>query len=73
MSNISFVVASDINPRDGIGIEMYFDEKLVMEVFRDDTARTRQVRLFAEYLPFESVEQYMRRFKEEGLWNFADD
>ena len=32
------VVASDVGAeRDGIGIEIYFDGELLLEIFRDDT------------------------------------
>ncbi|MBM7424680.1 GNAT family N-acetyltransferase [Spongiibacter marinus] len=35
-NNLRVVVASDINPRDGIGVEIYIDEDLVLEIFRDE-------------------------------------
>lgn len=31
------VIASDVNKRDGIGVKIYRDNKLVVEIFRDDT------------------------------------
>lgn len=36
------VVASDVNKRDGIGVEIYRNDRLVIEIFRDDTDKTRQ-------------------------------
>ena len=33
---ITYVVASDVNPRDGIGLETYVNGSLLMEIFRDD-------------------------------------
>jgi hypothetical protein len=32
------VIVSDVSERDGIGVEIYRDNKLVVEIFRDDTA-----------------------------------
>jgi len=39
------IIASDINKRDGIGVEIWREDKLVIEIFRDDTKRTRTVKL----------------------------
>ena len=36
-SRIKIQIASDVNERDGIGLEVYLDDKLVIEIFRDDT------------------------------------
>jgi hypothetical protein len=36
-------IASDVNKRDGIGIEVYIDNKLIVEIFRDDTNLTRTI------------------------------
>ena len=69
---IEFVVASDVGSRDGIGFELYIDGEVVMEVFRDDTARTREVALFAEQIALEYVEECIERFRREGLWEFAE-
>ena len=34
------VVASDVATRDGIGVEIYRNDKLVVEIFRDDSHQT---------------------------------
>ncbi|MCG7198724.1 hypothetical protein MD273_03190 [Marinobacter pelagius] len=68
----SVVVATDINPRDGIGVEIYQDDELVLEIFRDDTERTRTVTVFKESVSLELMEEAIRRFKEEGLWDFIE-
>ena len=31
-SRIKIQIASDVNERDGIGLEIYFDDKLVIEI-----------------------------------------
>ena len=51
------VVASDVNPRDGVGVEIYRDNKLVVEIFRDDTKRTREIFFFKESISLELMEE----------------
>lgn len=41
-----FEIASDVNSRDGIGVEIYRDNKLKVEIFRDDTKRNRIISIF---------------------------
>jgi len=40
------IVASDVNTRDGIGVEIYRKGKCIVEIFRDDTEKTRTITLF---------------------------
>ena len=42
------IIASDVATRDGIGVEIYRDNELVVEIFRDDTEKTRTVTVFKE-------------------------
>ncbi|MEC7518949.1 MAG: hypothetical protein VYE22_03735 [Myxococcota bacterium] len=63
------LVASDVSGRDGIGVEIYADGELVLEIFRDDTARTRTVSQFAS-LDFELLEQALAVFREKIPWDF---
>lgn len=67
------IVASDVNgDRDGIGIEIYRDDKLVVEIFRDDTKRTRTVTLFQHDISLELLEESIQTFKKEIQWDFID-
>ncbi|MFN9730182.1 MAG: hypothetical protein ACK59M_06900 [Pseudomonadota bacterium] len=71
---LSYVVASDVSQRDGIGIEVYLDGELILELFRDDTRHTREVTAYRRDIPLEIVEQAIARFKKEIPWDFiADD
>ncbi len=50
MANFSkipqYTIASDVSAaRDGIGIEIYQDNQLLLEVFRDDIKKRREVTL----------------------------
>lgn len=66
------VVASDVNPRDGIGIEIYRDDKLVIEIFRDDTEKTRTVTVFNKSVSLELMNEAIETFKREIPWEFID-
>jgi len=71
---LSYVVASDVSQRDGIGIEVYLDGELILELLRDDTRHTREVTAYRRDIPLEIVEQAIARFKKEIPWDFiADD
>jgi len=66
------VVASDVNPRDGIGVEIYCDGELVVEIFRDDTERTRTITVFRESISLELMEECIGIFKERIPWEFVE-
>ncbi|MUV14032.1 hypothetical protein [Noviluteimonas gilva] len=60
---ISYIVASDVNHRDGIGLETYVDGELVMEIFRDDSEQRTYVTLFADAIDFGVLEASIEEFK----------
>jgi len=66
------VVASDVNPRDGIGVEIYRDDELIVEIFRDDTDRTRTVTVFKDSISLELMEESIQIFKKEIPWDFIE-
>ncbi len=70
---ISVVIASDVLHRDGIGVEIYLGEELVLEIFRDDTKKAREVTLYKRDLPLELVEKSIAVFKREIPWDFIND
>ncbi len=59
----SVVIASDISNRDGIGIEVSHNDDLILEVFRDDTKKTREVTLYKGELSLELIEKSIEKFK----------
>ncbi|BDA62735.1 hypothetical protein HG547_05865 [Shewanella sp. DNRA4] len=66
-----YIIASDVGgSRDGIGIEVYSGSEILMEVFRDDTQKTREVTLYKKDLDLELVEQAIALFKKEIPWEF---
>ena len=66
------IVASDVNPRDGIGVEIYVDDELLIEIFRDDTERTRVITTYRDVFSLEEMEGFIQIFKEEIPWDFIE-
>lgn len=65
-------IVSDVNERDGIGIEVYRNDKLFVEIFRDDTKKTRVITLYHQEIPLEDMEQFIEIFKKEIPIEFID-
>jgi hypothetical protein len=64
-------IASDVSgDRDGIGVEIYRDNELLMEIFRDDTKLTRTVTLWKQGIPLEIIEDSIEKFKLNIPWEF---
>jgi hypothetical protein len=66
------VVASDMSSRDGIGVEIYRNDELVIEIFRDDSEKTRTVTLFKKSVSLELMNEAIETFKREIPWDFID-
>jgi len=66
------LIASDVE-RDRIGIEVYQDDELVIEIFRSDSERTRTLKFFKENVSLELIEESIATFKKEIPWNFIDE
>ena len=66
------VVASDVCDRDGIGLEIYLDDELVLEIFRDDTKRSREVTLFKKDVSLNVIEESIAIFKRQIPWEFIN-
>ena len=67
------IVASDVSgDRDGIGVEIYRNNKLIVKIFRDDTKRTRTITLFQQDISLDLIEESIQTFKTEIPWNFID-
>ncbi len=73
---IRYVVASDVSSRDGVGLETYVNDDLVMEIFRDDSERRICMTLFADSLDLAIIEASIATFKERpgaGYVDYPDD
>ncbi len=56
-------VSRDVNLRDGIGVEIYRNNELVVEISRDDTQLTRTLTIFKQEIGLELLEECIEIFK----------
>ena len=72
-NDYNVTIASDVSGgRDGIGIEVYFKNKLLLEIFRDDSKKSREITLFKKDIPLEIVEECIEIFKQEIPSEYQD-
>ncbi|MBO6622530.1 MAG: hypothetical protein JJ892_07195 [Balneola sp.] len=65
LKDFQVVSVSDVNGRDGMGIEVWSKEKILIEIFRDDENENFNVTLFEESLPLKLIEESIEYFKHE--------
>ena len=70
LPKVRIEIASDVNERDGIGVEIYRNDELVIEIFRDDTSRTRTVTVFKPEVSLKLIDEVISEFKKEIPWDF---
>ena len=61
-----------MSSRDGIGIELLVDDQIVLEIFRDDTKKTREVTFYKTEIPLALLEESIEKFKKEIPWGFLE-
>lgn len=66
------IIFSDVDKRDGIGIEVYQDDKLILEIFRDDTKRTKKATFFQQEISLDILEKSIETFKKKIPFDFID-
>jgi len=66
------LIASSIGDRDGIGIEFYRGDEFLMEIFRDDGRRTREITVSSQSIPLAEMEGFIQIFKKEIPWEFSE-
>lgn len=71
-SKYRVVVASDVSDRDGIGVEIYRGDALLIEIFRDDTKKTREITTYTEPIALDEMEGFIQIFKQKIPWDFID-
>lgn len=72
MRDVHYIVASDVNHRDGIGLETYIDGHLVLEIFRDDSERKTYATLFSSQIDLHVLETSIATFKERIDLNYIE-
>lgn len=69
----NYAIQSDVSgDRDGIGVEIYEGDELLIEIFRDDTKKKREITLYQKDLSLELIEQSIALFKKEIPWDFIE-
>lgn len=69
----NYAIQSDVSgDHDGIGIEILEEDEILLEIFRDDTKKTREVTLYKKDLPLELIEQSILLFKKYISWGFIE-
>ena len=71
-SKYRVVVASDVSDRDGIGVEIYRGDALLIEIFRNDTKKTREITTYTEPITLDEMEGFIQIFKQKIPWDFID-
>lgn len=71
-SKYKVVAASDVSDRDGIGVEIYRGDALLIEIFRDDTKKTREITTFTKSITVDEMEGFIQIFKQKIPWDFID-
>lgn len=66
-------IVSDVSGRDGIGIEVYRNDELIVEIFRDDTQKTRTITSYKKDISVELMEECITIFRKEIPWDFIND
>jgi hypothetical protein len=66
-------IVSDVSGRDGIGIEVYQNDELIVEIFRDDTQKTRTITNHKNDISVELMEECINIFRKEIPWDFFND
>ena len=64
LSKIKIEITSDISLRDGIGIEVFFKNTFILDIFRDDIKKTKEMTLFKKDVSLELIEFSIKKFKE---------
>ncbi len=62
-SEYEFLIAGDVLHRDGISLEVWLNDKLILEIFRDDTEKSKYITVFENPVPLELMEEALIRFK----------
>ncbi len=71
-SDFEIIITSDVNERDGIWVEINYQGQFIMEIFRDDTKKTRTISNINKQIPLELMEKCIEIFKENIDLDFIE-
>lgn len=73
LKDYEIIVASNVSEgNDGIGIEVWERDELIILVFRDDSKKTRTVNTFNQNVSLELIEKIIKIFKNKIPWEFIE-
>tara|TARA_R110002073_G_scaffold89852_6_gene212484 strand:- start:4178 stop:4402 length:225 start_codon:yes stop_codon:yes gene_type:complete len=72
INDLNFEIVSSGDKRDGLGIEVWLDEKLIIEIFRNDIKKIKEVSTYLNDIPLEVIEFSIEYFKKEIPENYMD-
>jgi hypothetical protein len=72
MPEYKVIRASDVSDRDGIGVELYKNGECIIEIFRDDSEKTRTVTILKDNVSLSEMEKAIDEFKKGIPWEFIE-
>ena len=55
-----------------MGVEIYRGDALLIDIFRDDTKKTREITTYTESIALDEMEGFIQIFKQKIPWDFID-
>jgi len=69
--DLKILISSDV-VRDGIGIEAYINDAIILSIYRHDTEKKRLMTLYKENVPLEIIEKCIEIFNKEIPKEFCE-
>lgn len=70
----NYAIQSDVSgDRDGIGLEVIEGSEILLEIFRDDSKRKKEVTLYRRDVSLDLIEQAIELFKKEIPQDFIEN
>lgn len=63
--DLKIIIASDVSERDGIGIEIWHKDEMILEIFRDDSKKSKEFTTYRKDIPLDIIEYSIECFKKE--------
>lgn len=64
-ANKKIIIFTDTLNRDGIGIELYINDIMILEIFRDDSANQKYINLFQKDVSLDIIEECISIFNRD--------
>lgn len=64
-ANKKIIIFTDTLNRDGIGIELYINDIMILEIFRDDSTNQKYINLFQKDVSLDLIEECISVFNRD--------